>query len=98
MADLIGGNQGTLIQEAGTTVLESLPITLKRINLLGTYVGSVELYDSATTGGTAAGNLIYNIGLPLLNQYQTIDIDQSLKRGLTVVATGTPTAQILWNK
>lgn len=89
---------GTLIGTSGTTVLETQPGRLHIIGLTGTFVGSLEFYDTNTTAGTAAGNLMYNLGLPLLNQYKSIDLDFPFKKGLTVVATGTPLAGIVWLK
>ena len=97
MADLIGGNQGTLIVAAGTTILSNIPVTLKRVVLGGTFIGSVELYDSTTAAGTAAGNLMYTQGIPLLRQYDNVDIDVSTHKGLVAVATGTPSVGVYWN-
>ncbi len=89
---------GTLIVAAGTTVLESQPGYLERVILLGTYVGSVEFYDSSTAAGTAAGNLMGTVGLPLLNQYKHLDMSFPFKKGLTVVATCTAIAGVVWSK
>lgn len=99
MADLRPNNSGTFIQAAGTTVLSDLgPGNLMRVVLGGTYVGSVEFYDSRTAAGTAAGNLIFNLALPLLNQYKNVDLAFPFKSGLTAVATGTPTLAVVWSK
>jgi hypothetical protein len=84
------GAQGTLIQAAGTTILSDKMSTLKKIVFAGTFVGSVEFYDANTAAGTAAGNLMYNVGLPLLNQYKDIDLDTRFRTGIVCVATGTP--------
>jgi len=98
MADLKVNNSGTYIVAAGTTVLAQSYGNLARVILPGTFVGSVEFYDSASAAGTAAGNNMYNIGLPLLNQYKNIDLDFPFKSGLTVVATGTPLLGVTWSK
>lgn len=98
MADSLTNNLGTFIIAAGTTVLSDQAGNLVRAILPGTYVGSVEFYDSRTTAGTAAGNQIYNIGLPLTNLYRNIEMDFPFKRGLVSVATGTPTVGVVWNK
>lgn len=98
MADTIVNNLGTYVIAAGTTVLSDSKGNLARVILPGTYVGSVEFYDSRTTAGTAAGNNIYNLGLPLLNQYKNVDLDFPFKTGLTIVATGTPLLGVVWNK
>jgi hypothetical protein len=98
MADTQVNNLGTFIVGAGTTVLSDSKGNLARSIIYGTYVGSVEFYDSRTTTGTAAGNLIGTIGLPLTNSYKNIDLDFPFKSGLTVVATGTPLVGVVWNK
>ena len=90
-------NTFTNIGAAGTVVLTNRGANLYNIVLPGTFVGSLEFYDSASAAGTAAGNLIYNIGLPLVNQYKTIELNFRTKNGLTYVATGTPTATIGWD-
>lgn len=79
-------NVGTV----GTNVISNIGVNLNNIVLGGTYVGSVEFYDSSTAAGTTAGNLIYNLGLPLLNQYKNIEVGLRARNGLVVVATGTP--------
>lgn len=90
---------GTNIGTSGTIVLDDQGSgILARVIFGGTYVGSLEFYDSKTTTGTAAGNLMYQIGLPLLNQYKTIDLGFPYKKGLTLVATGTPIAGAIWQK
>lgn len=85
-------NVGTL----GTTVITDRSANLYSVVLPGTYVGSIEFYDSATAAGTAATNLIYNLGLPLLNQYKDIQLNLRTRFGLTIVATGTPTVLFTW--
>ena len=60
-----GPDQFTNISAAGSVVVSNTGIGLKRIILGGTYVGTVEFYNSATVAGTAASNNIYTIGIPL---------------------------------
>ena len=91
------GDQWVNISAAGTTVASNTNATLKRIVLAGTYVGSVEFYDSATAAGTAASNKIYDLGLPLLNQYKNIDVNARVRNGLVYVATGTPIMTFTWD-
>lgn len=99
MSQPVSSNLGSFIQAAGTTVLSNEGRgNLVRTILPGTFVGSVEFYDSATAAGTTAGNLMFNIGLPLINQYKSVDIGLPFRRGLTVVATGTPTVAVVWDK
>lgn len=89
---------GSLVIAGGTTPLEVQAGILERVIILGTYVGSIELYDSASAAGTAAGNLIGTVGLPLTNAYKSIEFGFPFKKGLTVVATGTPISTIVWSK
>lgn len=91
------GYQWTNVSAAGTVVTLNRQGVLKAILLPGTYVGTVEFYDSATAAGTAAGNNIYTVGLPLLRQWESIDVNANCKNGLTYVATGTPTLTFTWD-
>ena len=74
----------------GTNVISDVPVNLQNIIIGGTFVGSVEWYDTTTTGGTAASNLIFNVGIPATNQYRTVNLGLRTKRGLVTVQTGTP--------
>ena len=97
MSQTITPEQWVYIVAAGTTVISSLPgAVLKRVIFGGTFVGSVEFYNSATVGGTSATRNIYNVGLPLLNQYKSVDINAGADTGLVYVSTGTPTLTVLW--
>ena len=84
------GDRFIQVGTVGTNVIASGGINLNKIILGGTYVGSVEWYDTATAAGTAASNLIYNVGLPLTNAYRSIDLNIRLRSGLVCVQTGTP--------
>lgn len=85
------GDSYVIVSAAGTTVSSDTGITLKKVIVPGTYIGSVEFYDSATAAGTAATNRIFNIGLPAADLHRSIDINAKARNGLVVVATGTPT-------
>ncbi len=91
------GYKYTSVIAAGTVVLKNDNARLQAVLIPGTYIGSVELYDSATAAGTAASNLIYNVVLPGLNQNYAIPIEAQCRSGLTYVATGTPTVTVLWS-
>lgn len=93
----VSGNQFTYIAAAGTIVVTDRPTTLYNVLLPGTFVGSVEWYDTNGTAGTAAGNKIYNVALPGLNQNQSIQINARARNGLVYVATGTPTLTFTWD-
>lgn len=91
------GGQYVFVSAAGTTVVTNRDANLYNVLIPGTYIGSVEFYDSATAAGTAAGNKIYQVGLPGLNQNQSISINARTRNGLTYVATGTPTVGFTWD-
>lgn len=91
------GDQWTRVSAAGTTVVSTIGVTLKRVILPGTYVGSVEFYDTTTAAGTAAGNNIYNTALPGLQTPRSIEVHARTRDGLVYVATGTPTLTFTWD-
>jgi hypothetical protein len=74
----------------GTNVVSDIPVNLQSVIIGGTFVGSVEFYDTTTTAGTATSNLIFNLGIPLTNTYRSIPLGLRTKRGLVTVQTGTP--------
>ena len=92
----VSGDNWRYVGTAGTTVLSDKDVTLRKVILGGTYVGSIEFYDSATAAGTTAANRIFDLGLPLLNQYKELELNAQGTRGLTVVATGTPILMVTW--
>ena len=96
MSQPISGDQFVRVVAAGTTITSNGPTNLKRVLVSGTFIGSAEWYDTATAAGTAAGNLIYTIGLPGLNQNQSIEVHSRVRTGLTCVATGTPILTYTW--
>ncbi len=93
----VSADQWVSVTAAGTVVVANRTASLSRIILPGTYIGTVEFYDSPTAAGTTAAKEIYRVGIPLLNQYQHIDVFAQAKTGLTYVATGTPTLTFTWN-
>lgn len=97
MAQPTAGDIGTYVAAAGTVVVSNKNAVLRRVIIPGTFVGSVEFYDSATAAGTAAGNNIYNVGIPALNQYRSIDLNVQTRTGLVYVATGTPALTFTWS-
>ena len=91
------GDQYVIVGTVGTIVVTDKTATLKRVVLPGTYVGTVAFYDTATAAGTASTNNILTVGIPLLNQYQTIDVNARVVNGLVYAATGTPTLTFTWD-
>lgn len=78
------------IGTSGTTVVSDLPVNFNQVIVNGTYVGSVEFYDTTTAAGTAASNLIWNLGIPATNINKLYPLNLQTRKGLVVVATGTP--------
>ena len=74
----------------GTNVLSDRPTTVKRIVWGGSYVGTLDVFDSATIAGTAATNQIISLGLPLLRYPESLEINYHATNGLVVTQTGTP--------
>lgn len=89
---------GSYIVASGTTILDSQTGRLKRVILAGSFVGSVEFYDTNAVAGTAAGNLLYNVAIPITNAYKNIELELPYKKGLVSVATGTPILGVVWVK
>ena len=92
-----GGDQFVNVTGVGSVVVSNTGVALRRIIIPGTYVGSVEFYNSATVAGTAASNNIINIGLPNTNQYRSIDVNANARNGLVYAATGTPVLTFTWD-
>ena len=97
MSQPTSGDQWVNVGTLGTVLVANRNAVLKKIILPGTFVGSVEFYDASAIAGTAGTNNIYNVGLPLLNQYRSIDVNANCKNGLVYVATGTPTLTFTWD-
>src|SRR3990167_7663283 len=80
----------------GTTVISNKPATVKRVVWGGSYVGTIELYDSATAAGTAATNLITTVGIPLLRYPFSLEVNLHCKNGIVAVESGTPAQIVVW--
>lgn len=91
MAQPVAASAYKQVSAKGTTLISDIPVNLERVIIGGTFVGSVEWYDCNTIAGTAATNLIFNLGIPATNQYRAIDLGLRTKSGLVEVSTGTPT-------
>ena len=92
----VSGDSYTLISAVGTVVMTDRSARLERLSIGGTYVGTVEFYDTTTAAGTAAGNLIGTYGLPTTNTFRSLEFGLRTKNGLTYVATGTPVLLVVW--
>ena len=97
MAQPVSQSQYKNIGTVGTVVLTDRPTALMNIVFPGTYVGTVNFFDSPTAAGTTAANQILSMGLPNTNVGGNIFIGASCKTGLTYAATGTPIMTVMWD-
>lgn len=81
-----------------TTVVSAVPATVKRLIWGGTYVGTIAIYNSATSAGTAASNEVITVGIPLTRYPDSIELNFRCNNGITVVETGTPTNRVIWGE
>ena len=80
----------------GTTVVSNRPCVLERVIVPGTYVGTINLHDSATAAGTTATSSIVIFGLPASVLFQSVGVGIQCKNGLTYEATGTPVVTLIF--
>lgn len=97
MANTMYGFNWTAVSAAGTTVLTNRTTTLVRVVVPGTYVGTVNIFDSATAAGTSASTQIVSLGLPATSVAGHIEVGAKCSNGLTYAATGTPTLTLIWD-
>ena len=96
MADREQGFNNKAISGPGTTLLTDRQCILKQVIFPGTYVGTLAIYDSPTTAGTAAGNQIISFPIPATSIFQSVELNVNCTNGLVVTATGTPTSNVIW--
>lgn len=84
---------------AGTTVVFARSGTFHGITFGLSKTGTIDVYDSATAAGTAAGNLVLSVdnAINAGNLPSTLAVDAGLKNGLTVLQSGTTDVVILYN-
>lgn len=92
-----GGFNWTAITAAGTSVLTNRSTSLVRVVVPGTYVGTVNVFDSATAAGTSASNQIISLGIPATTVAGNIEVGAKCSNGLTYAATGTPVLTLIWD-
>ena len=91
------GDFKTVSGGTASAVQQSHDGVLHRVLVGGTYVGTIEFYDSATVAGTAAGNLIWSLGIPNTSFPHTYEIGANLRSGLVYTATGTPVLTFIYS-
>mgnify|MGYP001584872988 FL=1 len=82
----------------GTTVVSNIAATVKRIVWGGSYVGTINVHDVASAGGTTATSSIVTLGIPLLRYPDSLEINLHCKNGIVVEETGTPIHTIIWGQ
>jgi len=88
------GYQPIKISALGTTAHRAIPTVLHTINP-EVSVGTITLYDSATTAGTSATNRILTFtGGTAIQDCFTRILDVQCRSGLVSVALGTPIATL----
>lgn len=97
MSNVIYGFNWTAISAAGTAVLTNRSTTLVRVIVPGTYVGTVNVFDTNAAAGTSATNQIISLGLPATSVAGNIEIGAKCSTGLTYAATGTPVLTLIWD-
>lgn len=81
----------------GTTVVKNTSGVLHSVVIPGTYVGTLNLHDSATAAGTTATSQFLSLGLPTSSVPVSLPMDIGFRHGLTYQATGTPAVLLVWN-
>ena len=94
----VSGDQWTTISGGvGTAVITDRSATIKRVVMPGTYVGTIDLHDAATIGGTTTTSQIVSFGLPTTSIPQDIELNAKCSNGIVYEATGTPVLTIFWD-
>ena len=97
MGQPVSGDQWANISGVGSVVIANRNVTLKRIVIPGTYVGTVAFYNSDTVAGTTAAKNFLTVGLPVTSIPQSFEVNANCTEGIVYAASGTPTLLILWD-
>ena len=98
MAQPVAYPQFTYIGTVGTVLLTDRPdAAIIRAIEWGTFVGTVMLYDSSTTGGTSASNVIGTLGIPMTSVAGAVELGFRVKNGIVYTSTGTPNITLVWD-
>lgn len=97
MADNIPGDSFTSIGAAGVTLITGKTAALRTINILGTGNGTLAIYNVATAGGTAAGNLIMTVAFLGANVPTTMPVNINCNNGIVTTVTGTIVAGVTYS-
>ena len=98
MGDLLNGDNWTSVSGGvGTTVVADRNVSLKRILVGGTYIGTINFHNSASAGGTTSTTQILSLGLPATSIPFDLDVNANCTNGLLYQATGTPVLTFTWS-
>lgn len=98
MGDFLNGDNFTSISGGvGTTVVADRNVTLKKVIVGGTYVGTVNFHDASAAAGTTSTSQILSLGLPTTTIPFYIDMNVNCSKGLLYQATGTPVVTVTWS-
>lgn len=92
-----GGQRTNISGGVGTAVISDSPVTLSRVFWGGTYVGTLDLHDAATTAGTSSTSEIVSIPIPQTTYPHSLEIGVQCQNGLVYEATGTPVMTVVWD-
>lgn len=97
MADRIPGDSFTSIGAAATTLVTGRQATLKNLVVRGTGNGTLEVYNSETAAGTAAGNLILTVPFLSVTAPAVHPMNINFNTGIITTVTGTIQAGVTWS-
>ena len=97
MADNIQGNTFTSIGAAATTLVSSRQACFRTLVVRGTGNGTLEVYNTPTAAGTAAGNLILTIPFLSVVAPNTHQMNINFTNGIVTTVTGTIQAGVGWS-
>lgn len=98
MSQPVSGAQWTVVSGGvGTTVVKNTDVTLQRIIVPGTYVGTLNLHDASAAAGTSGTSQFLSLGLPTTSVPQSIEVGIQCRYGLLYQATGTPAVTLVWD-
>lgn len=97
MAQPTAGEQWVSVSGGvGTTVVSDKNVTLRRVIVPGTYVGTINFHDAASAAGTNATSQILSLGLPTTTIPFDLAVNAQCKKGLVYQSTGTPVLTFTW--
>lgn len=97
MADIPQGANFTMISAAATTLISDRQCAIRALTVMGTGNGSVILYNTNATAGTASGNALGTLALTAPTIPQTLPINANFSDGLVTATTGTVNVGISWS-